>query len=589
MLKFLRNLLAVLIGLTIFFGFGILILIGIGAASGDKEVEVKENSVLKLKLNKQIVETASNSPFDELDIPMPLGGDAGKIGLLQIIQNIEKAKNDDNIKGIYLELTQVGGGFASVQAIREKLEDFKASGKFIIAYGEFMSEKAYYLASVADKKYLFPTGAMEFNGLSSERMFYKGTFEKLEIKPEIFKVGDFKSAVEPFILDKMSDYSRQQTESFLNSLQDYYFQNVSKSIGKSVEELALISDSMFVRNAQDAVKYGLIDELVYEDQVFDDIKKRLEIEGDDKINFVGFGKYSKVKEDFESSFKKDKIAVIIAEGEIQSGNSEDGVMGSASVVRDIRKARLDDKVKAVVLRVNSPGGSALASDVMWREVMLTKKVKPIIASMSDVAASGGYFISMACDTIVAYPNTITGSIGVFGMWFDLTNFLKNKLGITTDRVKTGEFADLGSVNRPLTDYERAAIQQQVEETYDDFTKKAAQGRGMTQDELKKYASGRVWSGTEALEVGLVDVLGGLNEATEIAAKSAGLDSNYVVKYYPEKKDFFEELMKELSGETEAYFTDKQFGELKTYTKQFEELQRMKGIQAKMPFDGKSVE
>lgn len=589
MLKFLRNLLAVIVGLFIFFGIGTLMLIGIAAAGGDEVVEIKEKSVLKLKLNKEILEMGTENPLEGLDIPLPLGGDAGKMGLIQIIENIEKAKNDDNIKGIYLHLSQVGGGFATVQAIREKLEDFKTSGKFIIAYGELLSEKAYYLASVADKKYLFPTGGMEFNGLSSERMFFKGTFEKLEIQPEIFKVGDFKSAVEPFILDKMSDYSRKQTESFMNSLQDYYLQNVSKSIGKSVEELAAISDSMFVRNGNDAVKYGLIDALAYEDEVLDDIRKRTETEKDDKINFVSFKKYSKVKSDFESSYKKDRIAVIIAEGEIQSGESGDGTMGSESIVREIRKARLDDKVKAVVLRVNSPGGSALASDVMWREVMLTKKVKPVIASMSDVAASGGYFIAMACDTIVAYPNTITGSIGVFGMWFDMSNFLQNKLGITTDRVKTGTFADLGSVNRPITDYERAAIQQQVEETYDDFTKKAAEGRGMTQDELKKYASGRVWTGSEALEVGLVDVLGGMQAAVDIAAKSAGLDSSYVVKYYPEKKDFMEELIKELKGETEAYFAAQQYGELKTYAKQLREIEKMKGVQAKLPFDAKSVE
>lgn len=588
MLKFFRNLLAVIVGLFLFFGLGLLILVGI-ASSSEKEVKVKANSVLKLRLNKNIVEMAAENPFDDINIPLPLGGDASKVGLIQILETIEKAKNNKNIKGIYLHLSQVGGGFASVQAIREKLQDFKSSGKFIVAYGEIMSEKAYYLASVADKKYLFPTGGMEFNGLSTELMFFKGTFEKLEIQPEIFKVGDFKSAVEPFILDKMSDYSRNQTESFLNSLYSYYIENISQSIGKSTQELMLISDSMYVRNAQDAVKHGLIDELAYEDEVLDDIKKRLALDEDKKINFISMKKLSKVKGDLKSSYKKDRVAVIIAEGDIESGQSSDGSMGSETIAAEIRKARLDDKVKAVVLRVNSPGGSALASDVMWREVMLTKKVKPIIASMSDVAASGGYFISMACDTIVAYPNTITGSIGVFGMWFDLSDFLKNKFGITTDRVKTGTFSDLGSVNRPITDYERDAIQQQVEETYDDFTKKAAEGRGMTQTELKKYASGRVWSGTEALEVGLVDVLGGMDIAINIAATKAGLDSNYVVKYYPEKKDFMEELLKELKGETDAYIVSKQFGEFKSYAKQLFELQKWQGIQTRLPFDAKKVE
>ena len=588
MLKFLRNLLAVIVGLFIFSFLGTMILLGIAASSGEQEVTVKDNSILKLHLNKEIVESTGENPFEDLDLPINISGTEAKLGLVQILENIEKAKNDDRIKGIYLDLSLVGGGFAIVQAVREKLEDFKESGKFVVAYSELMSEKAYYLASVADKKYLFPTGGMEFNGLSSERMFYKGTFEKLEIKPEIFKVGDFKSAVEPFILDKMSDYSRQQTSSFLNSLHDYYLSNVSKSINKSVEELKAISDSMLVRNAKDAVKYGLIDELVYEDQVFDDLRERIGLDKDKKISFVSLKKYSKVSNSNGLGYGKDKVAVIIAEGEIRSGNNDDGIMGSATIVREIRKARLDDKVKAVVLRVNSPGGSALASDVMWREVMLTKKVKPIIASMSDVAASGGYFISMACDTIVAYPNTITGSIGVFGMWFDMTDFLSNKLGITTDRVTTGTFSDLGSVTRPLSDYERAAIQQQVEETYDDFTKKAAEGRGMTQDALKKVASGRVWSGEEGKEVGLVDVLGGLETAIDIAANSAGIE-DYAVRYYPKPKNLMDQLLSDLKGETEAYLADQQYGEMKKYAKHLKELEGLKGIQAKIPFDAKEIE
>lgn len=590
MLKFLRNLLAVIVGLFLFCFIGIFMIAGIAAsAGGDKEVTIKENSVLRLKLNKQIVESAGENPLEELDLPVELSGIDNNLGLVQIIQNIEKAKNDDNIKGIYLALSNVGGGFATVQSIREKLIDFKKSGKFIIAYGEGLSEKAYYLASVADKKYLYPTGGLEFNGLSSERMFFKGTFEKLEIEPQIFKVGDFKSAVEPFLLDKMSDYSRQQTESFMNSLYNYYLSNVSKSINIPFDKLKTISDSMYVRNAKDAVKYGLIDELVYEDQVFDEISNRLEIEKDEKINFVSFKKYNKIKPDFESTYKKDRVAVIIAEGEIRSGKSDDGIMGSVTIANEIRKARLDDKVKAIVLRVNSPGGSALASDVMWREVMLAKQEKPVIASMGDVAASGGYYISMACDTIVAYPNTITGSIGVFGMMFDLTNFLSNKLGITTDRVKVGEFSDLGSLNRPMSAIEKQIIQNGVEEIYDDFTQKAADGRGMTQEALKKVASGRVWSGSEGLEVGLVDVLGGLETAVDIAATNAGLDSNYIVKYYPEQKDPFQEMIKSLTGEADAYILDKQYGEMKIYAKQLKQLENLQGIQVLMPFDGKEIE
>lgn len=589
-MKFFKTILATILGLFIFCFLSIFIFVGIIASStSTEEVTIKEKSVLKLTLNQDIVETAQSSPFEDLNLPGGFGPNFNKVGLLQILQNIEKAKTDDNIKGIYLELSNVGGGFASIQAIRDKLIDFKTSGKFIIAYGEAISEKAYYLASVADEIMLYPSGGLEFNGLGAEINFYLGAMEKLGVKPEIFKVGDFKSAVEPFLRKDMSEPSRQQTTSFLNSLYDYYLQNISESLQIPVERLALISDSMLVRNPKDALKYGLVHKLAYEDEVLDRMKALIDTSSDyKKINFVSLKKYNQVTGETKSKYGKDRVAVIIAEGNIQSGKSDDGVIGSVTVAEQIRKARLDEKVKAIVLRVNSPGGSALASDVMWREIMLAKKVKPVIASMGDMAASGGYYMSMACDTIVAYPNTITGSIGVFGISFDISTMLEEKLGITTDRVNTGEFSDLGSITRPTTEAEKQMIQNSVEEVYDEFTSKAAEGRGMNVEDLKKVASGRVWSGIEAKERGLVDVLGGLDVAIDLAAKAAGMDSSYAVKYYPEKKDFLEEFLKELKGETEAYLNVSTYGELTPYIEKLKKLEKMRGIQTRMPFDIKDI-
>lgn len=589
-MKFFKTILATILGLFIFCFLSIFIFVGIIASSTGKEkVTIKEKSVLKLTLDQNIVETAQNSPFQDLNLPAGFGSDLNKVGLLQILQNIDKAKTDDNIKGIYLELSNVNGGFATLQAIRDKLIDFKTSGKFIIAYGEAISEKAYYLASVADEIMLYPSGGLEFNGLGAEINFYLGTMEKLGVKPEIFKVGDFKSAVEPFLRKDMSEQSREQTTSFLNSMYDYYLKNISESLQIPVEKLELISDSMMIQHPEDALKYGLVHKLAYEDEVLDRIKALVDTSGDyKKINFISLKKYSQVTGESESKYGKDRVAVIIAEGNIESGKSDGGVIGSVTVAAQIRKARLDDKVKAIVLRVNSPGGSALASDVMWREVMLAKKVKPVIASMGDVAASGGYYMSMACDTIVAYPNTITGSIGVFGMSFDISTMLEEKLGITTDRINTGEFSDIGSITRPTTDAEKQMIQTGVEEVYDEFTSKAAQGRGMNVEDLKKVASGRVWSGIEAKERGLVDVLGGLDVAIDLAAKAAGMDSSYAVKYYPEKKDFMEEFLKELKGETEAYLKVSTYGEMTPYIEKLKSLEKIKGIQTRMPFDIKDI-
>ena len=581
-MQFFKYTLATIVGLFLFSFLMFLVLVGIVAvASSEGEVSVAKNSVLELKLDKPIQERGGNDPFESFGA---IGGLSNVYGLNEIKASIRHAKTNDKIRGIYLNVEILSAGMATVQEIRDALLDFKKSGKFIVAYNDICSEKAYYLTSVADRQYLNPQGALELNGLSSEVLFFKGTLEKLDIQPYIFKVGEYKSAVEPFILDKMSDPSRQQVSSFLNSLNDYSLQNIAKSRGKTVAQLQNISDSMLVRTPEDALKYGLISHVGYFDEALAFMKKKAGLKEDDKLYMVEIRKYKKVAAQEEDDYAKNKIAVIYAEGEIVNGEGSGDNIGGTRFADEIRKARKDKNVKAIVLRINSPGGSAMASDVMWREVMLARKVKPVIASMSDVAASGGYYLAMACDTIVAHPNTITGSIGVFGMFANLAPFLNNKLGITVDRVKTGPYADMPSVTRQLTDVEKKIVQDQVERIYKDFTTKAAQGRGMTVEALRKVASGRVWSGSEAKERGLVDVFGNLEDAIKIAASHAKLKDKYQLKHLPVQKTFFDEIMTGMESRVRTHFLKSELGETYPYYEKMKQLRQFEGIQARMPYD-----
>jgi len=582
MWNFIRSVFTIVIGIFVFIFISIIGLIMIGSMmSSENDGKIKQASVLKLKLDKEIVERESEKIFNGVFLP-----GRATIGLVELKEAIEEAKTNENIKGIYLDLNRVQAGFATLEEIRNALLDFKKSGKFVVAYGESYSEGAYYLASVSDKIFLPPTGMLEFNGLESELLFFKGTLEKLDIKVEVFKVGTFKSAVEPFILDKMSDANRAQMKSFMNSIYDTYLANVAAS--RKIEEAKLrkVSDSMLVHNASDALTYGLITDLDYYNKAETFIRSKTGQAEDEELNFVSYNSLLDNKAE-KIKVAEDKIAVIIASGEIISGKGNDEIIGSETLAAQIRKARNDKHVKAIVLRVNSPGGSALASDVIWNEVVLTKGVKPIIASMSDVAASGGYYISMACDTIVAQPNTITGSIGVFGLMLNMEKFLKEKMGVTTDREKTGQFSDIGSVTRTLTDYERKMIQKEVEQIYEDFTSKAAQGRHMPQDELKRYAEGRVWSGREALKIHLVDTLGGVSDAISIAAQKAGLKEKYDVVYWPEQKNmFWKQLLSGVGGDDEARVDaalQKELGMLYPYIRSVKDLDQLNGIQARMPY------
>ncbi|GAA4430149.1 signal peptide peptidase SppA [Pontibacter saemangeumensis] len=583
MLSFLKYVLGTIVGLFIFFFISFLILLGIAASSASAdEVTVAEGSVLELKLDKPISERDPDNPLAELGFSF--GAFASTDGLDQIKAAIRRAKTDDNIEGIFLNMTFVDAGMAKLEEIRNELIEFKKSGKFVVSYTDLATEKAYYVASVSDKIYLNPMGTVEFNGMSSEMYFFKRLLDKLDIEAQIFKVGTYKSAVEPFFLEKASDANREQLNSFLNSINNYQLEQIAKSRGVEMAELKNVQDNLLVRDPEDARKYKLITDIGYFDQAISFMKEKTGIEDEDKIELVQLDKYKKVKDNIKVSTSKNRIAVIYAEGDIVDGEGDEGNIGSRRFADALRNARLDENVKAVVLRISSPGGSALASDVIWREVQLTKEKKPVIASMSDVAASGGYYIAMGCDTIVAHPNTITGSIGVFGVIPNMQGFLNDKMGITVDHVNTGKFSDTPTITRPMTAQEQEIVQTQIDQIYETFTSKAAKGRNMTQDKLKEYASGRVWSGIEAKQRNLVDVYGGLEEAIAIAAKKANVEDDYRLKPLPARKSFFDEIFSSFGAQAKEQSIKLELGELYPYYKLYKKVSNLHGIQARMPYD-----
>ena len=555
---------------------------GLASAISKSETDevVKNNSVLLIDLNQEIKERTTDNPFANFNFSNI--GDKS-IGLDKIIDNINSAKSDSSIKGIYLHLTTMEAGMAAMEEIRNALIDFKKSKKFIYAYSEMYSQKMYYLSSVADKIMLNPQGEFDFRGLSAQIMFFKKALDNLQVDVQVFRHGKFKSAIEPFMLDKMSEANREQTEQFLGSIWNNMLSKISKERKIEISELNSIADNLKISSPDDALKNKLIDGLMYEDEVKSLIRKKLAIGENDKINFVKIAKYepenSKVK-DFSTG---DKVAVIYAVGSIESGEGDDETIGSERIARAIREARLDNNVKAIVLRVNSPGGSALASDVMWREVTLAKKTKPFVVSMGDVAASGGYYISCAADRIFAQPNTITGSIGVFGIMPNAQKMLSERLGITIDTVNTNKHSDMGGIFRGVTENERAFIQNGVEEVYDVFTKRVAEGRKMMQSAVDSIGQGRVWSGSDALRINLVDELGSLENAIEFAAKKAKID-DYSIQQLPKPKNPFDEILGNIEKETESKILKNQLGETYTYLKNLKTLINLKGVQARMPYD-----
>ncbi len=574
MKTFFRNLLATLVGLIIFTVIGVFVFFGVIASFSSNEItEVKSNSVLYFNMKGVLSDKTIDDPFYDVFSNAP-----AQHSLLDMIESIRNAKNDDRIEGLYIEPMYLFAGYAGLQEIRDAILNFKNSGKFVYAYGEYLSESDYYVVSVADSIFVNPTGALEFNGLSANITFYEGLFEKLGIEPEIFRVGAFKSYVEPYMRKNMSDENRLQYSSLLISMYDTYLKNVSLSTGQSVEALDDISNLMKVRLPKDAKDLGLIHKVGYKDELKSVMKNRLGIEENGKIEFISTKKYGQAIAR-ESKYSKNKIAVIVAQGDIVMGGDE-GIVGE-TFAKEIRKARENSSVKAIVMRVNSGGGSMTASDMIWRELMLTKGKKPIIASMSNAAASGGYYIAMPADTIIAQPNTITGSIGIFGLWFNFTKFLENKIGITHDVVKTGEYSDIYTVTRTLNSYERQIIQSMVEEGYETFTSKVAKNRGLSQDSVNTIAGGRVWSGEQAVENGLVDMLGSFGDAVELAAEKAGIEDDYRVNYYPRQKPFIEMFLDRMSSTIRIRLLGVQVDPL---VKQIKRLEGLQGLQARMGGD-----
>ena len=581
MLNFIKYVFATLIGMFLFFLIGFFVLLGIAsAASGkDKTPVVESNSVLKLDLNYHVPEQSANNPFAAFNF----GSMKSKksLGLYDICEAIKKAAKDDKIKGIYIPLGINTSGLATIEVIRDQLKEFKKSGKFVYAYGEMANQKSYYLAAIADKIYLNPNGGMEVMGFGREIMYYKGAFEKLGIEVQDFHCGAFKSAIEPFLRDKMSDPNRQQLTSIYGDVYSQFLNNISQDRKIDTAALNDIINNLKATLPAEAKALKMVDETFYYDQVESAIKEKLGIAKKDDVKYVDIAKYSAtVEKNLESS---NKIAVMVADGEIVDGESKEGQVGGESFAKEIAKLRKDEKVKAIVLRINSPGGSALASDVMWRELMLAKKEKPLIISMGDLAASGGYYIACMGDHIFAQPNTITGSIGVFGLIPNAKKLLNDKMGITTDRVSVTKHGALTIGTNPLDEEEKAMIQRSIERTYREFKQRVAEGRKQDTAFIESIAQGHVYTGNQGLKIHLVDEIGGLDQAIAYAAKQANL-KDYKIKLYPEEKSFQEQIMESFGDVKQDWVRQEMGDEQYSIYKTLQSISSYSGIQMRMPME-----
>lgn len=572
---FLSSCLGALVAMIV---FAFLVIAVIAGMTSEKKVIIERNSILHLSLDAPVNELEVESPLAGLPLP---GAAEANIGLLQLVRTIEHARDDDNIRGILLEAEYPRAPYSTLDEIRHALLDFRESGKWVIAYSGNMSEGAYFLASAADKVYMNPEGRFEFNGLTAQFMSFKKLIDKLSIKPQVFRVGEFKSAVEPFLQETMSEENRLQLLSIIESIHGETLTAISEARGIDVSELQRIADNSLARDVIQAAAMNLIDSALYSDDLEKILMDRVEADDREDLSLVKYGRYRKSFDLSEPS--GNEIAVIVAEGTILPGESDQQtqpLVGADTYVKLIRRARTSDRVKAIVLRINSPGGEFQSSDMIWREIMLASEVKPVIASMGDYAASGGYYIAMACDTIVARPATITGSIGIFGIMFDLSEFFDEKLGITFDEVRTGKYGEMFTVTRPLTADERAFWQQELDENYELFLEKAAQGRGMDKEEVRKVAAGRVWTGDRAAAIGLVDVLGGFDEAVRIATERAGVADDYRLRYYPERKSFFEMWLQQAQEEQ----VRSELGDLHRWYNEARKLSEYQGAQARLPIE-----
>lgn len=577
MKQFLKFTLATIVGVIVASLLGTLIFFGIiGAIAGstEKVTELKSNSVYQLDLNGSLVDRSEEDPFSAALAEAFGQAEQKVIGLDDVLANIEKAKSNDNVKGIYLKGGTLYGGFASIKEIRDALVDFKKTGKFIVAYADNYMQSNYYLATVADKILINPQGMLELKGLAADLVFYKNTLDKIGVEMQVVKVGTFKSAVEPYITTKMSDANREQVTVYMNSIWKTMLKQISESRKISVDTLNAYADQMMMfQPTEKSKQYSLVDSLVFADEV-------------DSILTSYVSDYKLVKHTAMNNlptnkkFEKSKVAVIYAVGAIDGGSNE-GII-SDKLVETINDVAKDDAVKSVVFRVSSPGGSAYGSEQIWRALSKLKAKKPLIVSMGDYAASGGYYISCMADVILAQPNTITGSIGIFGLIPNIAG-LNNKIGLTYDGVKTNKLSDAISVNRPFRPEERDLMQNYVNRGYELFVKRCADGRKKTPDQIKAIAEGRVWTGEDALKIGLVDKIGGIDEAIQIAVDKAKL-TTYNVKEYPVKEDFATKLMKSFGEDMETRFIKAQLGEQYKLFREIKNIEKINGIQARLPYE-----
>lgn len=577
---FLKTFFASLLALIIFTIIGVIVIIGIisSAASPDKPV-IGNKAVLVLNLSNHFPEQSKDNPLNALinkgenEIP----------SLYDMVRMLHYAGRDSAIKGVYILCGNNTNGFAASEELRKAVMDFKSSGKFVIAYGETITQKGYYIGSAADKLYCHPQGGVEWSGFSSGMLYLKGMLDKLEIKPQIFYAGKFKSATEPLRETQMTEANRLQTSVWLGDLYTHFIQAAASSRNLDTALLRDLAQKGTIQTAKDALDHKLVDGLTYDDEIKKIVSKALHQDDKDRINFVDFSDYAQAA-DFKQNFGDKKIALVYADGDIVSGSGDNDEVGSDTFRSLLRKLRMDKEVKAIVFRVNSPGGSSLASDVIWREISLARKEKPVIVSMGDVAASGGYYISCNADSVFADANTITGSIGVFSIVPNFQSFFKNKLGITFDAVNTAPFADMGSSNRPLTETEKRFFQAGTDSIYHTFKSRVADGRKKDMPYIDSIAQGRVWTGMRGVQVGLVDRIGSLQDAMDCAAKMIHV-SEYRIKEYPEKKNIFEQILGNYKKTISTRLIKEEIGEKPMgILREVNKVQKMVGIpQARLPF------
>ena len=583
MKNFLKTTLAVVAGIFIAsFLFFLFLIAGLSSliSSSSKPVSISANSVLVLNTGIEIPDRGNNNPLAGIDfIEMTY---KPVVGLNDILNNIRKASTDDNIKGILIENGVYPSGWAVTGEIRDAITEFKKSGKFVVSYADYiLTQQCYYLSSAADKIFINPGATVEFKGLSSEVMFYKNALEKLGIEVQVTRHGKFKGAVEPFMLDKLSEENKEQIKTYTNSIWTHIVERISESRGITTRELNRIADNLAVYMSAEARKHNFVDELMFRDQLNDTLKALAGVKNKE-LNLVSMAKYLKTRNPHKVSSSPNAISVIYASGNIVMGKGNETNIGGKNYADIIKKERLDTSVKAIVLRINSPGGEVISSEMIWRELQLTQKIKPVVVSMGNYAASGGYYIACPATKIYANPETLSGSIGVFGLLPNVSNLFEKKLGLTVEAVNTNRNANFPSLFRSMNSYEKEVMQMHIERIYGDFIRNVSEGRNMSLEQVNNIGEGRVWSGISSIDIGLVDELGGLAEAIKGAAQLAGID-NYKLKELPNLEEPLVRLLEQLSDEVTMKKLKKELGETTIYLNWINDLKELSGIQARLPF------